>query len=116
MQRHALMDEERREHERVDLDRPCKVFDQRSGKYIAGHTVNFSDGGALIELARPMSLNCGDQLFLGVALTRRQTLLPANDMLLCEVVRALATTDQSTAVALRFADPIEEVPALAQAA
>lgn len=110
------MDEDRREHERVELDRPCKVFDQRSGKYVAGQTINFCDGGALIELSRPLPLNSGDQLFLGVALTRRQTLLPANDMRWCEVVRALATTDQTIAVAVRFADPIEQVPALAHAA
>lgn len=111
-----MMHEDRREHDRIPLSRPCKVYDERSGKYVAGRTVNLSDGGALLELSRPLLLQEGQQLLLGVALTRRQTLLPANDMRWCEVVRALTTTDQTIAVAVRFADPIEQVPALAHAA
>jgi c-di-GMP-binding flagellar brake protein YcgR len=111
-----MMHEDRREHDRVPLSRPCKIYDERSGKYITGRTVNLSDGGALLELSRPLPLQAGQQLFLGVALTRRQTLLPANDMIVCEVVRSLRTTDNATALAVRFSGPIERMPALAQAA
>jgi hypothetical protein len=105
--------EDRRLHARVEVDAPCKVFDPLSRKYIAGSTWNLSSGGAMLEVHRPMDLKPGDKLHVGFALKRRQAVLGAAEMLPCEVVRALRSTTQFTAVAVRFVNqPAAVLPEL----
>jgi c-di-GMP-binding flagellar brake protein YcgR len=98
---------ERREHERVSIARPCKLYDPRSGKYVPGTTANLSCGGAMIRSDRPLHLAAGDRLYVGIALKRSDSMLRRHDMSDSVVVRSLHTTDGHTALAVRFVDPIE---------
>jgi hypothetical protein len=95
---------ERREHQRVDLACPCKVYDPGSCKYVPGLTWNVSKSGVMLEVARPMELRPGDRLFVGMAMKRRQALLLSREMLPCEVIRVVNTTTKYTAIGARFVD------------
>ncbi|MEM9064891.1 MAG: hypothetical protein AAGB51_05315 [Planctomycetota bacterium] len=44
---------DRRGAPRHDLERAVKVFQPRTGRYLAGRTINASDTGFLLELAAP---------------------------------------------------------------
>jgi hypothetical protein len=112
------LDRDRRDAPRVSLNRPCKVFNPRTGKYIAGTTRNVSAGGVSIVLHRPVELEAGDVLHLGIARKRRQALLRSDDMVEVEVVRSLSSTAGDTAVGVRFigGHPMLELPAFRRAA
>ncbi len=97
-----MLHADRRVTERVNLARPCKVYDPASGRYLSGTMWNISDGGAYLELHRRIELRPEQRLCIGVAMKRRQTLLRSTEMLWAEVVRSLSTTDDRTGVGLRF--------------
>jgi len=110
-----MIDSERREYERLDLQRPCKLYDPASRKYLGGQTRNVSGGGALCELSRRLPLELGATVHLGVAYRRRDAVLHGREMLEGRVVRALHGPATSL-VAVQFAEPIEHaVPLLAAA-
>ena len=98
------METDRRAHERINLARPCKVFDPKSGKYVLGTVWNLSDGGALVEMTRPVVAQTGEPLFLGIALKRRQGFILGDQMLPTSVVRSLKTDEGRTTIAMQFAD------------
>ena len=98
---------DRRRHPRIELQRPCKVFDPRSGKYHAGQTRDLSNGGLLLEIPRLLELKPGDRVHVGVAMTRRHALLQAKEMIEAIVVRTLATADDRTHLAVTFDRPEE---------
>ena len=98
----TAVDGDRRRHDRVMVNQPCKIHDPRSGKYIAGQTPDMSNGGLLVELPRVVSLNPGDEVHVGVALKRRQALLRCNEMIKAQVTRALHTADDRTLLGLMF--------------
>ena len=98
------METDRRTHERMNLARPCKVFDPKSGKYVLGTVWNLSDGGALVEMTRPVVAQPGEPLFLGIALKRRQGFILGDQMLPTSVVRSLKTDEGRTTIAMQFAD------------
>jgi hypothetical protein len=104
--------QERREHERAVVARPCKLYDPRSGKYVSGMTCNISSCGAMIRADRPMELREGDRLFVGIALRRSDSVLRRHEMAESVVLRALKSSDGCTALAVRFVDPVEQSPAL----
>jgi hypothetical protein len=93
---------DRRRHERVPLERPCKVYEPRSGRYILASTRDLSCGGLLIDVPRLIDLRPGDTLHIGVAMKRRQGILPAADMVEAVVVRCTPTVDDHTALAVKF--------------
>lgn len=93
---------DRRRHPRLALERPCKIFDPRSGKYVAATTRNLSTHGLLIELPRLTALKPGDHVHVGVAVTRRQGLLLAKEMIQAQIVRAMQTVDDHTMLAVQF--------------
>ena len=62
----------RRANDRLNLERPCKMYVPRIGRYLSGSTENLSSGGALLQLDMPAAIEPGDRLFVGVALKRRQ--------------------------------------------
>ncbi len=97
---------ERRDTNRLEIIRPCKVYVPRMEKYLAGTTWNISEGGALLQLNRPVVLERGQRVFVGIAAKRRDGLLRASDMLEAEVLRSLRTPSDDTVVAVRFAEPI----------
>lgn len=98
------MESDRRTYMRIKLARPCKVFDPKSGKYVLGTVWNLSDGGALVEMARPIVAQPGEPLFLGIALKRRQGFILGDQMLQASVVRSAETDDGKTTIAMEFGD------------
>ena len=112
--------EDRREHVRVDMNRPCKVFLPATSRYCPGRTRNVSEGGALVELDAPRDLKPGDVLELGIAWTNR-AILPADALVEAKVVRTVSAVilpDGTTrrTVGVRF-DQVEPIAAeLLQAA
>ncbi len=107
-----MIDWERRAEPRQDVARPCKIFIRKIGRYLPGMTWNLSTGGVLIQTQR-LPLQPGDRLCVGVALKRRQAVLPAGEMLEGEVVRTFSTTADRMALAIRF---LSEVVAESRAA
>lgn len=93
---------DRRTHPRLPLERPCKLHDPRTGKYLSGMTRDLSCGGLLIDVPRLTNLKDGDKVFVGVAIKRRQGLLLAKEMVEAIVTRTTSTVDDHTALAVRF--------------
>ncbi|MEE8508067.1 MAG: PilZ domain-containing protein [Myxococcota bacterium] len=108
--------DERRVHARVSLTRPCKLYDPRLRKYVAGLTWNLSSSGAFLEVDRPLALSPGDHLFLGIAMKRRQGVLASTDMLEVEILRSMQATGNRTAMAIRFVDSREAAATAPRAA
>ena len=67
-----MVEQERRTHERVNLQRPCKLYLPSVGKYVSGSTWNVSPGGALLQLNLRAGICAGDRLYVGIALKRSQ--------------------------------------------
>lgn len=108
---------ERRVSERLNLERPCKLYIPRIGRYLAGSTWNLSAEGALLQLDRPVPLEPGDRLFVGIALTRRQPIFCSADMMEAAITRVLPTDNDSVALAVHFVDEqLELAPVMSQAA
>lgn len=80
---------ERRRDARFPVARPVKLQCINTGRYVAGRTSNVSSSGALLELATPSLLVPGQRLKMGVAWTRGQTIIPAERMTECTVVRSM---------------------------
>ena len=97
-----MVDRERRNHARLKLQRPCKLYLPHVGKYVAGSTWNLSSGGVLLQLGLPVGIAPGDRLYVGIALKRRQAVLTAGEMLEAEVIRVDRTTEERVDVAARF--------------
>lgn len=105
---HAATSEwERRESHRLEIARPCKVYVPRMEKYLHGTTWNISTGGVLVQLSRPITLERGERVLIGIATKRRDSILKADEMVDAEVLRSLKTPSDSTAVAMQFAFPID---------
>lgn len=100
------LDQDRRRHARIALQRPCKIFDPRSAKYYPGTTRDLSEGSMMIVLAANLDIQPGDVLHVGVAQTRRQMLLRTADMMRMRVVRSLGTPNNERVIALELLDPI----------
>ena len=99
------IDGDRRKHRREPLERPCKIYDPRSMKYIAATTRDVSSGGMLIDVPRLLEIKPGERLFIGVAMTRRQGFIQAKEMIDAVVLRAAATVDDHTTLAVSFEAP-----------
>jgi len=99
---------ERREQDRLSLSRPVKIFDPKANRYIPGCTTNVSQSGALLNIPQPLLIKPGDTVYVGIALKRREGLLLSNEMIEAQVVRCLATEDDQTHLAVRFAVPAED--------
>jgi len=83
------LDEDRRTHPRIAVERPCKVHDPRSGKYHAATVLDVSASGMMIQIDRDLALASGDILHVGVAQKRRQVLLRTNEMIPTRVARCV---------------------------
>lgn len=96
--------EERRAQPRVDLHRPCKVYEPRLGRYFPATTSNLSAGGMAIDLPRCLPLQPGDELLVGVAQKRRQMLLRTHEMIRVRVARAITAPDGTTRLGVTLLD------------
>ncbi len=103
---------DRREHPRVQMTRPGKVFDPRSGKYLSAELRDISEGGMLLQLSSPLTIEPGDEIFVGLAEKRREPMLKRHEMIRSEVVRALGLPSGGTLLALSFVDRDVAGPAL----
>ena len=92
-------DHERREHPRVAAERACKVYDPRSRRYTAGHTIDLSRGGLRLVLQRSLPVDPGDTLYVAVATPHHPTLLTRADFATTRVVR---TVDGTAELAVRI--------------
>ena len=102
-------DHDRRDTPRISLTRPCKLYEPRSCKYIAGSTCNIGPGGMLLRLDRAIALEEDDSVYVAVAQKRRQRLLRSEDMIEAKVTRTVAITSGETAVAVRFTNPSQVI-------
>jgi hypothetical protein len=103
------IDFDRRQSTRVALRRPCKVFNPRSGRYASGSTCDVSTVGMLLRLERPLNVEIGDRLYVGVAQKRRQTLLRSTEMIEAEVVRSLTGATGDVYLGLRLTRPGQKI-------
>jgi hypothetical protein len=94
-----LTSSERRGHPRRELIRPCKVQINASGKYVAGHTIDVSSGGALLSLDRRANLTPGDEIDFGIA-WNSGVIIRADEMSHARVVRVVDRNDQTESVAV----------------
>lgn len=100
-----LLDSERRQHERIPIERPCKVFDPRSHKYLLGSTCDLSASGMMLKLEHPLQIVPGEILHVGVAQKRRQMLLRSSEMTPVRVVRCLHSPEGETCLGLELMLP-----------
>ena len=96
---------ERRAHPRSSEARPGKLYDHRSGRYLACASCNLSAGGALLEVGCRLAIRAGDRLYLGLSQRPDQVILSGDDLIEIEVLRALPTTDNRQGIAVRFLEP-----------
>ncbi|NNF43149.1 MAG: PilZ domain-containing protein [Phycisphaerales bacterium] len=96
------IDHERRCEPRLVIERPCKIFDPRARKYVAGCTRDVAPGGLMLRLDRVVPLEPGDRVYVGIARTRRHALLHADEMVEATVVRAGSMAGGETLVAVHF--------------
>lgn len=94
------MPQDQRQHERLATARPVKLRCGDSGRYIAGMTINVSDGGLLLRMMGKASLRAGRPVQVILAGDQHHALLPAARMVDARVVRAAGDT-----LALRYTRP-----------
>ncbi len=92
---------ERRRAPRLDMDCRAKVHICDTGRFLAGRTRNLSASGALLEIDHPSLLVPGQRLRLGVAWSKRDVVLSADEMPQATVVRSLGMGSLQT-VAITF--------------
>jgi hypothetical protein len=102
------IDHDRRTDPRISLTRPCKVFEARSRKYVAGMTCNVSTDGMLVRLSRPLGAEPGDLVYVAVARRRQCGLMRSADMLEARVVRSVGIGGGESVVAVVFTDAGQE--------
>ena len=92
---------DRRHDARLELSRPVKVKCLLTGRYLPGRSRNLSAGGALLEIDHPSLLVPGQRVMIGVAHTRQDVILAAEDMTPATVVRSAGLQGTQT-VAIQF--------------
>lgn len=102
---------ERRRDPRFPIQRPLKLRNELTGKYLAGSTINLSSRGALIRIDAPGLLLAGQRIKIALAFHPGQALLPAGDMLEATVVRNYGPADNQQ-IAIEF-DHRQSLPAAA---
>ncbi|MCZ6835983.1 MAG: PilZ domain-containing protein [Planctomycetota bacterium] len=93
---------DRRRHPRNELERPCRIADPRTGKFLHGTTCNYSRSGVLIRIHRSCAFTLGETLSIGIAFDERQGFMQARDMMEAKIIRALGTPNGETMVALEY--------------
>jgi len=98
---------QRRQHARSPLSRPCKVFHKATGRYWSAVTWDLSCGGTLLAVDAPRELKPGDEIDLFVAWSSR-TLLSVRDCVAGEVRRVLMRTDGKQMVGVAFSGELTQ--------
>lgn len=97
----ASTHDERREHVRLDVARPCKVFRPGPNRFEAAQTTNVSVGGALIEVISSRPISAGEMIDVGVAWSS-QAVLRSGSLVRGRVVRVSNAGPGRQGVAVRF--------------
>ena len=98
------IDHDRRHDQRISLVRPCKVYEPRSGRYVPGSTCNVSSTGMLLRVFRPLSVEPGDRVYIGVSQRRQQGVMRSDEMIEATVVRKEVSGGTEATVAVRIDD------------
>ncbi|MEM8738288.1 MAG: PilZ domain-containing protein [Planctomycetota bacterium] len=100
---------DRRRHPRVPAAHPVKLKCGITGRYLAGRTIDVSDGGCLLQLDRSTPVSLGQPVRLGIARRAHAPLLMADDMVRGTIVRRQGQSDaQHVAVAYENATALAE--------
>lgn len=103
---------DRRRHERLDMDRACKVFHPPTRRFSSARTLNLSASGALLSIDSPRELAPGEPLDLLIS-WNDAPVLASEGRLRCRIVRVAPVEPRRQAVAVEFAQEIAEpVPAV----
>lgn len=92
---------DRRRFPRVAMTRPVKVRHGVTGKYVAGETIDLSDGGVLLRLDKSIGLEPGQAVRVGIVHSPRQVLILADEMTEGRVIRRFGH-DDTQHVAISF--------------
>ena len=107
---------ERRQADRLTVDKPVKVQRASAGRFEAARTVNVSASGALIELHSPRAIGAGERLALAIA-AEASVVLKARAFVPARVVRVLGPgAPGSQRVAIEFLRVEQQADSLALAA
>ncbi len=100
---------ERRQADRLSVDKPVKVQRASAARYDAARTLNVSSTGALIEIRSPRPLGAGERLALAIA-PGAAVVLKSRAFVPARVVRTLpgAGTDGAQRVAIEFLRSAEQ--------
>lgn len=93
---------DRRSVRRVPVEKPCKIQDPRTGRYLGGATIDLSQHGIMVRIGQPTNLKPGDDVLIAVAMHDRQGLIQAKEMIESRIVRVLETGDGATTLAVQF--------------
>ena len=94
--------EDRRDHPRTPLERPCKLRPVGGVRFATGLTRDVSPAGALVEVEATRPIHAGDTIELLVAWTAGG-LVRREDTISARVVRSEGSSERQR-VALSFAD------------
>lgn len=93
--------DERRQHYRVPIAKPCKVFHPATRRYLPGRTTDVSAGGALLRVNAPRPLVPGDEIEMYIAWNNR-SLLTTSEQMRGRVTRTLFDGNEQI-IAIEFA-------------
>ena len=104
-----LLTRERRRTPRIRCEKPVKVRCGLTGKYLAGETMDVSDGGCLMRLDRRVIVESGQTVRVGIAHRPLQSLILADDMIEGKIVRRFGHGDaQHVAVSFETSTSLAE--------
>ena len=106
---------ERRQHERVTITRPCKVFREATQRYLIAQSCDVSEGGVLVHLLSERPLTEGESVRLAIAGTSSGVMRDA-ELRDGIVVRCVSDLYNLQTVAIRYGQEEAQQPQLAQAA
>jgi hypothetical protein len=96
---------DRRRHPRRPIGRACKLRDADALRYAAAHTLDFSEGGALLLLDTTRPLSEGQEVSVAIDFDGR-AVLTQGQMVEAKVVRAGPVLNRRQTVALAFRMPV----------
>jgi hypothetical protein len=102
---------EKRTSERHNLVRDLKVFHPDGGRYLAGQTLNVSDGGALLALRHGQYIEPGARVKVAIDWTGHQPVYRQEQMTEGKIVRNEGESGYACVVAVAFAE--RQAPRLA---
>jgi hypothetical protein len=92
---------DRRRETRIPHEQPCKIYQPRDRRFVAGSTCNLSPGGAMVRLNQQLAMLPGETVRVGLGVRRTDSFLKLEEMVEAEVLRAVSF-DGCTTIALQY--------------